>query len=155
MKDGLRFVDSDMHIMEPPDLFDRFLDPKFKHRVSVPVGSDGTSCDTLVLPSTKGAEIPAPDPITTVPVVTGDLYSSGHPELTCTKGQFQGYTVWLTRPGQAKRQLATSRKTALLARSRITGSRERLSQSGDTVVASASRIGAARSALQYPRHSSR
>ena len=23
MKDGLRFVDSDMHIMEPPDLFDR------------------------------------------------------------------------------------------------------------------------------------
>ncbi len=30
MKDGIRFVDSDMHIMEPPDLFDRYLDPKFK-----------------------------------------------------------------------------------------------------------------------------
>ena len=41
MKDGLRFVDSDMHIMEPPDLFDRYLDPAFKHRVSVPVGADG------------------------------------------------------------------------------------------------------------------
>src|SRR5215510_4828801 len=41
MKDGLRFVDSDMHVMEPPDLFDRYLDPKFKHRISVPVGSDG------------------------------------------------------------------------------------------------------------------
>src|SRR5262249_21803948 len=41
MKDGLRFVDSDMHVMEPPDLFERYLDPKFKHRVSVPVGSDG------------------------------------------------------------------------------------------------------------------
>ena len=41
MKDGLRFVDSDMHIMEPPDLFDRYLDPKFKHRISVPVGADG------------------------------------------------------------------------------------------------------------------
>ncbi len=41
MKDGLRFVDSDMHIMEPPDLFDRYLDAKFKHRVSVPVGPDG------------------------------------------------------------------------------------------------------------------
>src|SRR5262249_15699283 len=40
MKDGLRFVDSDMHIMEPPDLFDRYLDPKFKDRVSVPVGPD-------------------------------------------------------------------------------------------------------------------
>src|SRR5205823_8300264 len=41
MKDGFRFVDSDMHIMEPPDLFDRYLDAKFKHRVSVPVGPDG------------------------------------------------------------------------------------------------------------------
>ena len=41
MKDGLRFVDSDMHIMEPPDLFDRYLDPKFKDRVSGPIGADG------------------------------------------------------------------------------------------------------------------
>jgi predicted TIM-barrel fold metal-dependent hydrolase len=41
MKDGLRFVDSDMHIMEPADLWDRYLDPKFKHRVSVPIGADG------------------------------------------------------------------------------------------------------------------
>src|SRR5207247_2054951 len=37
----LRFVDSDMHIMEPPDLFDRYLDPAFRHRISVPVGVDG------------------------------------------------------------------------------------------------------------------
>ncbi|HEX2830934.1 MAG TPA: amidohydrolase family protein [Burkholderiales bacterium] len=41
MKDGLRFVDSDMHVMEPPDLFDRYLDPRFKDRVSVVVGADG------------------------------------------------------------------------------------------------------------------
>ena len=41
MKDGLRFVDSDMHVMEPPDLFERYLDPTFKHRVTVQVGSDG------------------------------------------------------------------------------------------------------------------
>jgi len=41
MKDGLRFVDSDMHVMEPPDLFDRYLDPKFKDRVIVPVGANG------------------------------------------------------------------------------------------------------------------
>jgi predicted TIM-barrel fold metal-dependent hydrolase len=41
MKDGLRFVDCDMHIMEPPDLFERYLDPAFKHRVSVSVGADG------------------------------------------------------------------------------------------------------------------
>jgi uncharacterized protein len=41
MKDGLRFVDCDMHIQEPVDLFDRFLDPKFRDRVSLPVGADG------------------------------------------------------------------------------------------------------------------
>jgi predicted TIM-barrel fold metal-dependent hydrolase len=41
MKDGLRFVDCDMHIMEPPDLFERYLDPAFRHRVSLPVGADG------------------------------------------------------------------------------------------------------------------
>ena len=29
MKDGYRFVDCDMHIMEPIDLFDRYLDPGF------------------------------------------------------------------------------------------------------------------------------
>jgi hypothetical protein len=25
MNEGLRFVDSDMHVVEPPDLFDRYL----------------------------------------------------------------------------------------------------------------------------------
>ena len=34
MKEDLRFVDSDMHVMEPPDLFERYLDAKFKDRVS-------------------------------------------------------------------------------------------------------------------------
>ena len=34
MKEGYRFVDCDMHIMEPPDLFDKHLDPKFKDRVT-------------------------------------------------------------------------------------------------------------------------
>lgn len=60
----------------------------------------------------EGAEIPPPDPATNIPVLTGDLYSSGHPELTCRKGQFQGYTVWLTRPGQGKKQtgFATTRR---------------------------------------------
>jgi len=41
MKDGLRFVDSDMHVMEPPDIFERYLDPKYRDRVSVRVGADG------------------------------------------------------------------------------------------------------------------
>lgn len=34
MKDGYRFVDCDMHIMEPPDLFERYLDTRFKERVT-------------------------------------------------------------------------------------------------------------------------
>ena len=41
MKDGLRFVDSDMHVMEPPDLFERYLDAKYRDRVTVKVGADG------------------------------------------------------------------------------------------------------------------
>jgi hypothetical protein len=55
----------------------------------------------------EGAEIPTPDP-SIVPVVTGDLYTSGHPELTCPKGQFQGYSVFLTRPGQARKNIGFS-----------------------------------------------
>ncbi len=38
MKDGLRFVDCDMHIMEPPYLFAKYLDPTFRSRVSLPRG---------------------------------------------------------------------------------------------------------------------
>ena len=34
MKEGHRFVDCDMHIMEPIDLFDSYLDPAFKDRVT-------------------------------------------------------------------------------------------------------------------------
>jgi uncharacterized protein len=61
MKDGLRFVDCDMHIMEPPDLFDRYLDPKFKDRVVLPLGADGKfKRGTIVIdgiPSTRDAEL--------------------------------------------------------------------------------------------------
>jgi uncharacterized protein len=41
MKDGLRFVDCDMHVMEPPDLLRRYLDARFHDRVILPVGADG------------------------------------------------------------------------------------------------------------------
>ena len=33
-KEGYQFVDCDMHIMEPTDLFDRYLDPPFKPRIT-------------------------------------------------------------------------------------------------------------------------
>src|SRR6266568_7714668 len=41
MKDGMRFVDCDMHIIEPADLYVTWLDPKFRDRVRTPVGPDG------------------------------------------------------------------------------------------------------------------
>ena len=41
MKDGLRFVDCDMHVMEPPDLFHRYLEPKYRDRVVLPVDAGG------------------------------------------------------------------------------------------------------------------
>ena len=33
---GYRVADSDMHILEPPDLWQRYIDPAFKH--AAPVG---------------------------------------------------------------------------------------------------------------------
>jgi predicted TIM-barrel fold metal-dependent hydrolase len=36
MKDGHRFVDCDMHIMEPPDLFERYIDRQFASRITMP-----------------------------------------------------------------------------------------------------------------------
>lgn len=41
MKDGFRFVDCDMHIQEPADLFDKYLDPAFKTRVTSRIGPNG------------------------------------------------------------------------------------------------------------------
>ena len=61
MKDGLRFVDCDMHILEPPDLFERYLDPRFRSRVQLPIGADGRpKRGTIVidgLPTTMDAEL--------------------------------------------------------------------------------------------------
>jgi hypothetical protein len=43
MRDGPQFVDSDMHIIEPPDLFGHCLDTPFRERVILPVGQGGRS----------------------------------------------------------------------------------------------------------------
>jgi hypothetical protein len=37
MKNGLRIIDSDMHIMEPLDLWDRHMEVRFKERAPRPV----------------------------------------------------------------------------------------------------------------------
>ena len=61
MKDGLRFVDCDMHIMEPPDLFERYLDRRFRDRVVLPIGKDGRPVRGTImvdgLPNTRDAEL--------------------------------------------------------------------------------------------------
>jgi predicted TIM-barrel fold metal-dependent hydrolase len=61
MKDELRFVDCDMHIMEPPDLFPRYLDPTFKDRVITPLGADGRPRRGMIvidgLPTSMDAEL--------------------------------------------------------------------------------------------------
>lgn len=49
MKDGLRFVDCDMHVMEPVDLFEQYLDPRFRDRVVMPVGADGRPRRGMIL----------------------------------------------------------------------------------------------------------
>jgi uncharacterized protein len=41
MKDGMRFVDCDMHIIEPADLFTTWLDPRFRDRVITPIDAEG------------------------------------------------------------------------------------------------------------------
>src|SRR5260370_2456274 len=61
MKGNLRFVDSDMQIMEPPDLFERYLARRFRDRVVLPIGADGRpKRGTIVidgLPTTMDAEM--------------------------------------------------------------------------------------------------
>jgi len=41
MKEGMRFVDCDMHIEEPVDLFEKYLDKRYRDRVTQSVGPDG------------------------------------------------------------------------------------------------------------------
>ena len=32
-KAGFRILDNDLHLMEPPDLYERYLDPRYRDRV--------------------------------------------------------------------------------------------------------------------------
>ncbi len=46
MKDGFKVFDSDMHVLEPVDLWERYIDPAFKDRA--PRGSTHTPMDVGV-----------------------------------------------------------------------------------------------------------
>jgi predicted TIM-barrel fold metal-dependent hydrolase len=91
MKDNLRFVDSDMHVMEPPDLFERYLDPKYRDRVILPVGADGhakrgsividglpTSGDMIMQQYRKRATKPKSNGFTSQPLSGSRLQSTSH-----------------------------------------------------------------------------
>ncbi len=55
----------------------------------------------------EGTPKPKPTP-DIVPKPALDIMTSGHPEVTCLKGAFQGYDVYLTRPGAARKFVGTS-----------------------------------------------
>ena len=41
MKAGFRVLDSDLHVIEPSDLYDRYLDPAFRDRTPRPTATRG------------------------------------------------------------------------------------------------------------------
>jgi predicted TIM-barrel fold metal-dependent hydrolase len=49
-KNGFKILDSDMHIMEPPDLWQRYIDRKFKHRAPRGVTSSNVRDLRMVYP---------------------------------------------------------------------------------------------------------
>src|SRR5579885_3134273 len=46
-KNGFAVMDSDMHIMEPPDLWQRYIDPEFREQA--PIGSLASVGDLVLL----------------------------------------------------------------------------------------------------------
>ena len=44
-KNGMKVMDSDMHIIEPPDLWERYIDPKYRDRA--PKGWSGSGSSTI------------------------------------------------------------------------------------------------------------
>ena len=72
-----------MHIMEPPDLFERYLDPKFKHRVTAPIGADGRPKRGLGARSSSTA---CPAPVTPTAAVPQAAEGRRHPEHPAALG---------------------------------------------------------------------
>ena len=48
-KHGFKVVDSDMHIMEPADLWQEYIDPEFKYKAQVGVGRFGVQVEGTFL----------------------------------------------------------------------------------------------------------
>src|SRR2546428_13701888 len=52
-KHGFKILDSDMHIMEPPDLWERYIDSKYKARAPRVVTSENVRDLRMVYPNGK------------------------------------------------------------------------------------------------------
>ena len=79
MKEGYRFVDCDMHIMEPVDLFEKYLDPAFRHRVTSsprPTNSRSTGMRRRPLWFSDGAPISNDGNISQYNRIRGPLVSA-------------------------------------------------------------------------------
>ena len=57
-KNGFKVLDSDLHVMEPPDLWQRYIDPAYADRA--PVGGAGRPRDTSV--TVEGRMLPLGKP---------------------------------------------------------------------------------------------
>jgi hypothetical protein len=49
-KQGFRILDSDMHVMEPPDLWERYIDGKYRARAPRGLTSDNVRDLRMVYP---------------------------------------------------------------------------------------------------------
>ncbi|MBI3799642.1 MAG: amidohydrolase [Deltaproteobacteria bacterium] len=64
MRNGYRFIDSDAHVIEPADMFEKYLEPKF--RSPMPIAQTGYQGEPLafsfklVIPSSSGGEYVMP-----------------------------------------------------------------------------------------------
>src|SRR6266571_9081871 len=43
MKNGFRVIDSDLHVLEPREVWERYLDPRFRDRAPKYMGDSGTT----------------------------------------------------------------------------------------------------------------
>ena len=63
-KNGFKVMDSDMHLMEPPDLWQRYIDPEFRDRAPKGLATDSidmaVEVEGVVIPITPGSMVESP-----------------------------------------------------------------------------------------------
>jgi uncharacterized protein len=104
MYNGYRFIDSDAHILEPADMFQKYLEPKFRSQIPVAwadyQGSPLAFCFKLVVPSAQGGEYVMPfgaDPLNAAGVARagGAAFDAGG--RVALPGHDEAYTEFARR----------------------------------------------------------